>query len=382
LTPAQDGISLHLESRPAGDQAHFGHRARARKKIKVEVTSPLEQESDTAPSPAMVEGTLLGVSHLITRLKSSAARIASRTSTVMIFGETGTGKEVLARYIHAHSPRAARPFIPVDCAAISESLFESQLFGHVKGAFPEANRESLGFIRAANGGTLFLDEIGELDLSLQAKLLPVLVEKRMIPVGDTQPQPVDIRLICSTNRDLAAMVAAGAFRQDLYFRLQVFTLSLPPLRARPDDLIPLSEYCLKQLAELSGSDAKQLSVPAAEALLRHSWPGNVRELFNVIEHAHVLSDGDVIQVQDLPAPLSTGEFRAHSLQEFNLEQVERRTIVEALKRCRYNRSAACQLLGLELRRLNRRITSLTIEIPSRRGPTRNTPPLPSPTAAF
>jgi transcriptional regulator with PAS, ATPase and Fis domain len=301
---------------------------------------------------------------------------------VMIFGETGTGKEMLARYIHAQSARAAHPFIPVDCTAFSESVFESQLFGHVKGAFEGAHRESLGFIRAANGGTLFLDEIGELDLNLQAKLLAVLQEKRIVPVGDTQAQPVDIRVICATNRDLAAMVAAGAFRQDLYLRLQVFSLHLPALRARPDDLIPLAEHCLKQLAELNGSDPKQLSTPAAEALLRHSWPGNVRELFNVIEHAHVLSDGEVIQPQDLPAPLSTGEFRAHSLQEFNLEQVERRTIVEALKRCRYNRSAACQLLGLELRRLNRRITSLKIEIPRRRAPGGHLDHVPSSSPVF
>jgi transcriptional regulator with PAS, ATPase and Fis domain len=289
----------------------------------------------------------------------------------MIFGETGTGKEMLARFIHAQSPRANRPFIPVDCTAFSETLFESQLFGHLKGAFTGAHRESLGFIRAAHGGTLFLDEIGELGLNLQVKLLRVLQERRVVPVGDSQAQAVDIRVICATNRDLSAMVASGTFRQDLFFRLQVISLHLPPLRARPDDLIPLSEYCLAQLAELSGGPPKQLSVAAAEALLRHSWPGNVRELFNVIEHAHVLSDGPAIELHDLPVPLSTGEFRAHSLSEFNLHQVERRTIIEALKRCNYNRSAACQLLGLELRRLNRRVASLKIEIPIRRGPRRH-----------
>jgi transcriptional regulator with PAS, ATPase and Fis domain len=330
----------------------------------------LEQISEPVRFPAIADGTFLGHSQLIHRLKATATRVASRPSTVMIFGETGTGKEMLARFIHAQSPRSSKPFIPVDCSAFSDSLFESQLFGHLKGAFTGAHRESLGFIRAANGGTLFLDEIGELGLNLQAKLLRVLQERRVVPVGDSQAQAVDIRVICATNRDLSAMVASGAFRQDLYFRLQVFSLQLPPLRARPDDLIPLAEHCLAQLAELGGGEPKQLSLPAAEALLRHSWPGNVRELFNVIEHAHVLSDGPVIQMQDLPVPLSTGEFRAHSLSEFNLDQVERRTIIEALKRCNYNRSAACQLLGLELRRLNRRVTSLKIELPTRRGPRR------------
>jgi transcriptional regulator with PAS, ATPase and Fis domain len=330
----------------------------------------LDQIAESIPFPAITGGTFLGHSQLIHRLKATATRVATRSSTVMIFGETGTGKEMLARFIHAQSPRATRPFIPVDCTAFSDSLFESQLFGHLKGAFTGAHRESLGFIRAANGGTLFLDEIGELGLNLQSKLLRVLQERRVVPVGDSQAQPVDIRVICATNRDLPAMVAASAFRQDLYFRLQVFSLQLPPLRARPDDLIPLAEHCLLQLADLGGGEPKTLSIAAAEALLRHSWPGNVRELFNVIEHAHVLSDGPVIELRDLPVPLSTGEFRAHSLSEFNLDQVERRTIIEALKRCNYNRSAACQLLGLELRRLNRRVTSLKIEIPTRRGPRR------------
>ena len=330
----------------------------------------------SSPFPDITGGTFLGNSQLIHRLKATATRVASRSSTVMIFGETGTGKEMLARFIHAQSARSTRPFIPVDCTAFSESLFESQLFGHLKGAFTGAHRESLGFIRAANGGTLFLDEIGELGLNLQSKLLRVLQERRVVPVGDSQAQPVDIRVIWATNRDLSAMVAAGTFRQDLYFRLQVFSLQLPPLRARPDDLIPLAEHCLVQLAELGGGEPKKLSIAAAEALLRHSWPGNVRELFNVIEHAHVLSDGPVIEMSDLPVPLSTGEFRAHSLSEFNLDQVERRTIIEALKRCNYNRSAACQLLGLELRRLNRRVSSLKIDIPIRRGPRRQITRLP------
>jgi two-component system response regulator HydG len=309
---------------------------------------------------------LVGRSPTVERLKQIASRVAARSATVMLSGETGTGKEMLARFIHSQSPRAAKPFIPVDCTAFSETLFESQLFGHLKGAFTGAHRDSLGFIRAADGGTLFLDEIGELGPSLQAKLLRVLQERRVVPVGDVWPRPVDIRVICATNRDLGAMVADGSFRQDLYFRLQVFSIHVPPLRERLEDLIPLADHCLRGLAEVSGDEPHRLSSAAAEALLRHNWPGNVRELFNVLEHAHVLAEGSVIELHDLPEPLCTGGFRARQPSELNLATVERRTIVEALKRCNYNRTAACRLLGLELRRLNRRITTLKIQLPIKR----------------
>jgi transcriptional regulator with PAS, ATPase and Fis domain len=330
-----------------------------------QVADHLADDEEADAITQMNDGTFIGRSLAIQRLKTIAAKVALRSSTIMILGETGTGKEMLARFIHAQSTRAAQPFIPVDCTAFSETLFESQLFGHVKGAFTGAHRDTLGFVRSANGGTLFLDEIGELGLSLQAKLLRVLQERRVVPVGDALPKPVDIRVICATHRDLSAMVSAGAFRQDLYFRLQVFSLNLPPLRSRSDDLILLAEHYLDRLAQLYGSEPKRLALPAAEALLRHAWPGNVRELFNVIEHAHVLSDGPLIQLSDLPVPLSTGGFREHVSSDLNLEGVERRTIIEALKRCNYNRTAACNLLGLELRRLNRRIASLKIEMPSK-----------------
>jgi len=284
----------------------------------------------------------------------------------MISGETGTGKEMLARFIHSQSQRAVKPFIPVDCTAFSETLFESQLFGHVKGAFTGAHRDALGFIRAADGGTLFLDEIGELGPTLQAKLLRVLQERRVVPVGDVWPRPVDIRVICATNRDLTAMVTDGTFRQDLFFRLQVFSIHVPPLRERLDDVIPLAEHCLRALAEVAGNEPQGLTPAAAEALLRHNWPGNVRELFNVLEHAQVLSDGPAIEIHDLPGPLATGGFRARQPSELNLAAVERRTILEALKRCNFNRTAACRLLGLELRRLNRRLTTLKIDLPIKR----------------
>jgi transcriptional regulator with PAS, ATPase and Fis domain len=335
----------------------------------VSLQYPHSEGGQAAIAPVVRDSSTLfvGQSAAIERLKSVATRVAARASTVMISGETGTGKEMLARFIHSQSPRAGKPFIPVDCTAFSEALFESQLFGHVKGAFTGAHRDALGFIRAADGGTLFLDEIGELGPSLQAKLLRVLQERRVVPVGDVWPRPVDIRVICATNRDLGAMVNEGAFRQDLYFRLQVFSIHVPPLRERLDDVIPLSEHCLRCLAELGEHhQAHHLSDPAGDALLRHNWPGNVRELFNVLEHAHVLAESEEIQIGDLPAPLSTGGFRARQPSEFNLASIERRAIIEALKRCNYNRTAACKLLGLELRKLNRRLTSLKIELPAKR----------------
>jgi transcriptional regulator with PAS, ATPase and Fis domain len=327
-----------------------------------------EQVSDIPlPTTVVADGTFIGSSPIVTRLKAIAARVAQRHSTVMLLGETGTGKEMLARFIHANSPRHDQTFIPVDCTAFSDNLFESQLFGHVKGAFTGAHRDTLGFIRSANGGTLFLDEIGELNLNLQAKLLRVLQERRVVPVGDAVPRPVDIRVICATHRNLAEMVEAGTFRQDLFFRLQVFTLVLPPLRDRVDDLPQLSTFFLERLAELGGDTPKKLSGEATESLLSHSWPGNVRELFNVLEHAWVLADGHTIQVSDLPAPLSTGGYRPYHPSDLNLESIERRVIIEALKRSQYNRTAACKLLGLELRRLNRRIDSLKIDLPKRTG---------------
>jgi transcriptional regulator with PAS, ATPase and Fis domain len=306
----------------------------------------------------------IGISETINRLKVAARVVAARPSTIMLLGETGSGKEMMARYIHRHSTRAANPFIPVDCSALSESLFESQLFGHVKGSFTGAVRNTLGFVRAADGGTLFLDEIGELPLSLQVKLLRVLQERCFVPVGDTQPIAVDLRVICATNRDLRGMVADGQFRQDLFFRLNVIALTVPPLRDRADDIVPLSEFFLARQAELAGEPCKRLSEHAAESLARYPWPGNIRELFNTLEHAHILSEGPIIQLSDLPAPLNNFGFLGRSdPHDLNLASLERRAILEALKRTRFNRAAACRILGIEKRRLNRRIAVLKIALP-------------------
>jgi len=292
--------------------------------------------------------------------RHTAAQVAGRQSTVLILGETGTGKELMARMIHARSPRAGRPFIPVDCSSLSEGLFESELFGHVRGAFTGASRDSLGFIRAADGGTLFLDEIGELAASTQAKLLRVLQERRVVPVGETRGRPVDIRVVAATHRDLGAMVRAGEFRQDLFFRLNVVTLRLPPLRERSDDVLPLARHFLRVQADLYNEPLKQIAPDAITALRDYDWPGNVREVANVMEQAHVLATSDFIELDDLP-PHFRQQFAVRDLfSDLRLEDVERRTILEALRRTKFCKAAAARLLGLNIQRLNRRITRLGI----------------------
>jgi two-component system response regulator HydG len=310
-------------------------------------------------------GRIVGTSSAITVVRDVATSIASRRSTVMLLGETGTGKEMLARHIHMQSERADKPFVPVDCSAMTETLFESQLFGHVRGAFTGAIRESLGFIRAADGGTLFIDEVGELSVLLQAKLLRVLQERCVVPVGDTRARPVDVRVICATHRDLSAMVRLRTFREDLYFRLNVVVLRVPPLRERPEDVVPLAQHFLSVQADLYGESAKTLSFEVCELLRQYAWPGNVRELSNVIEHAHVLASEGIIRATDLPDRLRrAADEGVITLSDLRLIDVERRTIAEALNRTKFCKAAASRLLGINIQRLNRRIRSLGIDLPS------------------
>src|SRR5687768_11747392 len=306
----------------------------------------------------------IGSSPTFRAIRDIGTGVAGRQSTVMILGETGSGKEMLARHIHEHSNRKRKPFIPVDCSSLVDGLFESELFGHVRGAFTGATRDSLGFIRAADGGTLFLDEVGELGLSVQAKLLRVLQERRVVPVGEQRSRPVDVRVITATHRDLPAMVRAGTFRQDLFFRLNVIVLNLPPLRERRDDVVPLANHFLRAQALLYGETPKRLTAPAARALLDYPWPGNVRELANVMEQAHVLSPGPEIELVDLPERLQVTGANAdasavvHS--DLRLEDLERRAIAEALSRAKFSKAAASRMLGINIQRLNRRIARLGI----------------------
>ena len=332
--------------------------------VPVDGDSPVSPLSHTFNQPAALENRIVGNSSAIGVVRDIATSIAPRRSTVMLLGETGTGKEMLARHIHQQSERANRPFVPVDCSSMTETLFESQLFGHVRGAFTGAVRESLGFVRAADGGTLFIDEVGELSVLLQAKLLRVLQERCVVPVGDTKPRPVDVRVICATHRDLAAMVRQRTFREDLYFRLNVVVLHVPPLRERPDDVVPLAQHFLAVQADLYGESTKTLSRDAAELLRQYPWPGNVRELANVIEHAHVLASSGIIQPTDLPERLrQLADSGISTLSDLRLIDVERRTIAEALARTKFCKAAASRLLGINIQRLSRRIRTLGIELP-------------------
>ena len=299
--------------------------------------------------------------------------IAPRSATVLIEGETGAGKEVAARQIHNLSPRAAKPFVPVDCTVFSSELMESQLFGHVKGAFTGAVAAALGFVRCADGGTLFLDEIGELPLAVQAKLLRCIQERTVVPVGGVEPIPVDLRIIAATHRDLAAMVREGRFRQDLYFRLNVVRLTIQPLRDRAGEILPLAHYFVDDIATAYDEPGKTLSPAAEDTLLRYDWPGNVRELRNAIERAFLFCADRTIDVIHLPEEVrGAGETFSveHAVSDprtFGLESVprladaERQLIARVLTLTGGNQSDAARLLDVERHRLRRKIVSYGLE---------------------
>jgi transcriptional regulator with PAS, ATPase and Fis domain len=293
--------------------------------------------------------------------------IAPRSATVLIEGDTGVGKEVAARQIHALSRRADRPFVPVDCTAFSTELMESQLFGHVKGAFTGAVAAALGFVRCADGGTLFLDEIGELPLSVQAKLLRCLQERSVVPVGSSEPIAVNVRIIAATHRELGSMVRAGTFRQDLYFRLNVVRLAIRPLRERREDIGPLADQFLQEVADCYEEPAKVLAPDVEAILTRYDWPGNVRELRNAIERAFLYCGDRTIQALHLPSELQ--EFRPETLDEWTdggsatdashsiprLADAERMLIARVLKYTGGNQADAARLLDVERHRLRRKI---------------------------
>jgi DNA-binding NtrC family response regulator len=310
--------------------------------------------------------TLRGASDSTCALRTQIDLIAPRSATVLIEGDTGVGKEVAAREIHALSRRADRPFVPVDCTAFSTELMESQLFGHVKGAFTGAVAAALGFVRCADGGTLFLDEIGELPLSVQAKLLRCLQERTVVPVGSSEPIAVNVRFIAATHRDLDSMVRAGTFRQDLFFRLNVVRLRIRPLRERREDIRPLAEQFLAEVADCYEEPAKALAADVAVALTRYDWPGNVRELRNAIERAFLYCGDRTIQTSHLPTeiqayqPEAGDELSCDAAADLSPDiprwaDAERMLIVRVLKHTHGNQADAARLLDIERHRLRRKI---------------------------
>ncbi|MBI2375505.1 MAG: sigma 54-interacting transcriptional regulator [Deltaproteobacteria bacterium] len=294
------------------------------------------------------------------RVVELAERAGPTEATVLITGESGTGKERVARLIHDRSRRARGPFVAINCGALPESLLESELFGHAKGAFTGALSDKQGLFDAAGGGTLFLDEIGETTAALQVRLLRALQERTVRPVGATKDVPVDVRIVAATNRDLEAMVAAGTFRKDLYYRLRVVPLEVPPLRDRSEDLLPLARELIAGTCSENHCGPCSLSSEVLDALQGYSWPGNIRELENALERAVILADGQPrIEVGDLPPELRGLVARRSAPPRpdeiLTLAEVERRHILATLERCGENRKATAKALGIGENTLWRRL---------------------------
>ncbi len=299
-------------------------------------------------------GTLVGKSQRMREVFELIPLVAQSSSPVLISGESGTGKELVAKAIHYNSPRRTKPFIPVNCAAIPTELLESELFGHLKGAFTGAYLSRKGLIEAAEGGTLFLDEIADLSPPLQAKLLRVIQDKEVWPVGGREGIKVDVRFIAATNRDLWRLVQEGAFREDLYFRLAVIRIQLPPLRERPEDIPLFVDHFLKQYAEASGKEVRGISEEALAYLLKHPWRGNVRELENVIEAAVTLAKGPILSLDDL-SPLLPGAAVVEATGPWpTLAELEKVHIVQALQKTGGNVTKAATLLGISRKTLYRK----------------------------
>lgn len=305
---------------------------------------------------------MIGTSASIRALFEKIRLVADTKSTVLITGESGTGKELVARSIHRLSRRAAKPLIAVNCAALPESLVESELFGHKKGAFTGATADRKGLFETADGGTLFVDEIGELDLSLQAKLLRALENRTVMPIGGSKEIDVDVRLVAATNRELLQQVQNKEFREDLYFRLKVVELALPPLRERKDDIPLLIRHFIDQIATENERPVKDISTAALEAMKAYKWPGNVRELRNTLEGIIVLTLDEIIDEQHLPPHITGAESAQAIIQPgMTLAEIEREAIRRTLEHTSGHRTRAAELLGISVRTLQRKLKEFDLE---------------------
>ncbi|WP_434564078.1 sigma-54-dependent transcriptional regulator [Pseudomonas sp. R1-6] len=324
--------------------------------------------SAAIPPAATVERCLLGDSPPMRSVRKHIEKLARCQAPVYISGESGCGKELVARLIHEQGPRASQHFVPVNCGAIPNELMESEFFGHRKGSFTGAIEDKPGLFQAAHGGTLFLDEVADLPLAMQVKLLRAIQEKAVRAVGGQQEEVVDVRILCATHKDLDAEVAAGRFRQDLYYRLNVIELRVPPLRERREDIEPLANHMLQRLAASTGNPVAKLHPQALEALRNYRFPGNVRELENMLERAYTLCEHHQIEADDLRLAESYAGgdvanadlVRVDNLEDY-LEDVERKVILQALEETRWNRTAAAQRLKLSFRSMRYRLKKLGLD---------------------
>jgi two-component system response regulator HydG len=326
--------------------------------------------------PTQGFGSMIGHSGAMEKLYRILSKVAESSHPVLILGESGTGKELVARTIHASGPNADKPFLPVDCGSLVPTLIESELFGHIKGAFTGANRGKDGLLVSAETGTVFLDEIGELPLDLQAKLLRALQEREVRPVGANHTVPIKARILAATNRDLAAMVESGTFRKDLFYRLNVVNLRLPPLRSRREDILPLVAHFLERISRESGKKFK-LSDEALRTMMHHDWPGNVRELENAVEHGCAFSTCGIVGLADLPTQLKQEGLATHraataaakeeepngKVQVTPIADLERQAILDAIRLLDGDKLKAAKLLGIGKTTLYRKLKEYGIADP-------------------
>ena len=328
------------------------------------INAALKLNPPTDDRPIKAEQALLGKSAAIEKTRKTILKVARSQAPVYISGESGSGKELVAKLIHANGARADQPFVPVNCGAIPSELMESEFFGHKKGSFTGAHADKQGLFSAADGGTLFLDEVADLPLDMQVKLLRAIQEKSIRPVGSQKELPINVRILSATHKDLAKLVEQGEFRQDLFYRINVIELKVPPLRDRSEDIPLLAQHFLRKISKDWETDIPKLSKSAQNSLKKYIFPGNVRELENILERAMTMYEGDTIEESDLHLPEATENSKNDAASvglDPALEAKERESIVEALEKTRYNKTAAAKLLGITFRQLRYRIKKLGIE---------------------
>jgi two-component system response regulator HydG len=339
-------------AKPFTDEELFAAVRRALDKLKMRKAGEAQEIAAASPPPG-----LIGESETMKKIFAAITKAASTEATVLISGESGTGKELVARAIHYGSPRASAPFVPINCGGIPEGLFESELFGHVKGAFTGALESRAGFFQTADGGTIFLDEISETSPAMQVKLLRVLQDKEVCMVGATRTRKVDVRILTATNKDLHNLVKKGVFREDLFFRLTVINIPVPPLRERGDDIMLLTNHFMAKFTEASGKSKLRFSDKALRALKNYSWPGNVRELENLTQRLVVMVDGDFVDVPDLPSHMRFTALKETGLDR-SLAEVEAEYIRNVLADVGGNKTEAAKILGIDRKTLREKLNKI------------------------